>query len=119
MTKVFDVLLEHRDEIACNACGDCCRGFVAPCQRLRGNLCSIHPKVMGGVDKREQLKQGCNAHADPVEAMDIGYFCKPVDDYIFGKIGIHINKDMKRRGPTGTYIYVDRQDLNRVFKMEI
>lgn len=67
-------LERNRNEIKCVACGRCCNDI---CPYKKGNLCEVHPSIVGE-DKRPEA---CSW--DPVKiVLDAGMACPPVADCI-------------------------------------
>lgn len=112
MTTVYEYLIHNRDLIACNVCGNCCRGFHSPCEKLsEEGLCTVHPAVLG-VDRREDVEPNCESDTDPVDMIQIGYFCPPLVDMICRLTNVRLQPTTGERGFRGGKIYLDRTQIN-------
>ena len=118
MITVFEKLLEIRDEIQCNACGNCCHGFQSACKQLRGDgKCNVHPAILG-VEVRTQYEPDCYPEADPFDATHIGYYCLPVIDKIHELTGTRLEPSDKV-SPLGKRVYINTDELNLIYARKI
>lgn len=115
MITVFEKLLEIRDEMQCNACGNCCHGFQSACSQLRGDgKCSVHPAILG-VEVRTKYEPDCYPEADPFE---VTHYCLPVIDKIHELTGITIEPSQKV-SQLGKRVYIDTDELNLIYARKI
>lgn len=72
--------------ITCIACGNCCS---SACEHKTGNLCHIHPSLIGKEEALTQRGEGCEM--TPAEAFfNLGIYCPPVVEIIEKNHGLRV-----------------------------
>jgi len=88
--------------ISCTACGGCCPDV---CTHKKGNLCDVHPSIVGEERARE-LRGRCDI--SPLELFSWGYYCPSVVEAIERELGIRI---IPMRWGAGVLTYMEKDKI--------
>lgn len=117
-------MLSQSSQIKCTACGECCS---RECKAKVGNLCAVHPSIIGGEDKasgRRSKRCGWSPVRITLDG-STGVACPPVMDVVERLTG---ERPAVERGPKSGVLFIKDYsnlswagltDFDRLLRMEI
>jgi len=99
-------------EFDCTKCGNCCPKIGC---HLVGNLCSVHPSIVGEKVANEQRGFGC---PNPPWAIAgyWGFYCPPVLEAFQAETGIILHKLVQEKGDVVISEWTEEADKIRALR---